>query len=114
MVSESLFVSFTVKGKVQLVLGGKLGHQIFNVIHATGTFAHSLRGEVSVAARSVPVSEKLGRERDVNVLVLSDSTKQVKCYPEVVSDRNSFAGTDLELPLSGQNLSLVPEMLMPA
>jgi hypothetical protein len=38
-------------------------------------------------------------ERYLDTPLLSDANEKIPCHPEVITHRDSFAGTDLELPL---------------
>ena len=106
MTRESLLVVISVECDVVLVLGGELSHHAVDVLHATSTCTHGFGGEVGVAARAIPVLEKLGGERDVNVEVLSDASKNVARHPKVITDGNAFNRADLVFPLAGHNLSV--------
>ena len=103
---ESLLVVITVELDVVLVFIGELGHHVGDIFHAASASAHGLRGEVSMAARAIPVVKELGSEGDVDVEVLSDALEDVAGHPEVVTDGNAFDGADLVLPLAGHDLSI--------
>jgi hypothetical protein len=59
-----------------------------------------------VAARSVPVSKKLRGKRNRDAEIFSDSTEQVASHGEVVSDLDTFTGTNLEFPLARHDLTV--------
>ena len=103
---ESLLVVITVKSDVIRVFSGELLHHGVNVLHATSTFAHYLRREVCVAARAIPVLEKLRGEGDGHVEVLSDTLKNIARDPQVITHGNSLDGTDLVLPLARHHFSV--------
>ena len=64
-------------------------------------------GVVSVASGSIPVAlDRLGVNTDFNAEGFRDTVEEVSSHPEVVAAFNSFAGSDLELPLSGHNLAV--------
>jgi hypothetical protein len=71
-----------------------------------GTFAHSLCGVVGVAARAVPVREKLGSKRNIHDEVLSNSREEVTGHVKVVPNFNTSAGSNLVLPLTRHDLSI--------
>ena len=101
--SQSLLVVITIHFNVFLMPRCKLSHHEMNVLHATGSCTHSLGREVGVAARAIPVLEKLGGERDVDVEVLSNASKNVARHPEVISDGNALDRADLVFPLAGHD-----------
>ena len=59
-----------------------------------------------MATRAVPIWEELGGEGDVDVVVLGNSSKNVSSHPKVVTDGDTLAWSDLELPLSWHNLGV--------
>jgi len=59
-----------------------------------------------VASGSVPVGEEFGSERNANVEVFGDSVEEIASYPQVVTNRNTFARAYLEFPLPWHNLSV--------
>ncbi len=62
---------------------------------------------VSVASRTVPVSfNGFGVKGDFDTESFGDSVKEVPGHPEVVSAGNSFACSDLELPLSWHDFAV--------
>ena len=75
--SQSLLVVITVEANVVLVLCSEFGHHVVDVLHATSASTHGLSGEVSVAARAIPVLEELRGERDVDVEVLSNALEEI-------------------------------------
>src|SRR6185436_2497488 len=69
--------------------------------------AHRLGAEVGVAAGAVPVAaDGLGRKRSAGAEVLADAVEQPAGHPQVVGDSRAADRADLELPLSGHNLSV--------
>ncbi len=60
-----------------------------------------------MASGSIPVTlDRLGVNTDFNAEGFSDTVEEVSSHPEVVAAFNSFASSDLELPLSGHNLAI--------
>src|ERR1700761_3230995 len=73
---------------------------LLNVLYASWT-AHSVGGEVCVAASAVPVPRNWFRvQSHDSTEILSYSMHQVASHPELVSHLNTLTGPDLELPLS--------------
>ena len=103
---ESFLIIVTVEGNVIRVLSGKLFHHLVDVIHAAGTSAHRLSGEVGVASRAVPVLEELGGEGDGHIEVLSDALENITRHPQVVSHGDAFNGANLVFPLAWHDLSV--------
>lgn len=106
MTSESLGVVVTIHSNVILMLGFEALHHLGDVVHALVTIAHGQSGEVGVAARAVPVGEKLGGEGDVDLEVLSNTLQKVAAHHHVVTDFNTKARSNLVFPLSGHNLGV--------
>ena len=104
--SQSLLVVFTVYGDVERMLGTEFFHHILDVLHALSSLTHRLGGEVSVAARTIPIWEELGGEGHIHVEVLSDTAEQVTRHPEVVANLDTSAGADLVLPLARHDFSI--------
>jgi hypothetical protein len=59
-----------------------------------------------VAAGTIPVGEKLGCERYTNTDIFCDSMKEIARNPQVVTDLDAVARTNLVFPLSGHNFSV--------
>lgn len=75
-------------------------------LHAA-LLAHLLRGEVGVAAGTVPVAgEGLGVEGDLDAEHLRDADEEVARHPEVVAHGDALARADLEFPLGGHDLGV--------
>ena len=104
--SQSLVIVVTVDGDVQLVFGAKAHHHVIDVLEAELAISHGLGGEVGVAAGTVPVGEELGGEGNVDVVVLSDTVEEVAGNVDLVTDCDTFNGSDLVLPLTGHNLGV--------
>mmetsp|Transcript_22427 Transcript_22427/g.38326 ORF Transcript_22427/g.38326 Transcript_22427/m.38326 type:complete len:263 (-) Transcript_22427:655-1443(-) len=69
--------------------------------------AHLLRGEVGVAAGTVPVArDGLRVERAVDVEVLAHALQDVARHPQLVTRRDAGGRADLVLPLAGHHLSV--------
>ena len=73
---EPLVVALAVEAHVELVSLLETDHHVVDVLHATGAFAHGLRGEVRVAARAIPVGEELGLEGDRQVELLGNAVEE--------------------------------------
>ena len=106
MSSESQFVVSSIAGEVLLVIDSELSHHLVDVLHALGTGPHGLGGVVGVAARSIPVWEELWSERNIDIVVLCNTGKDVSGHVELVSDVDTEAWTNLVLPLSWHDLSV--------
>ena len=106
MTGHAFLVVVTIETDVEVVFGSEFFHHVIDVVHSFGAFSHCCGGEVGVAARSVPVWEEFGGERNINVVILSDTAENIARHPKVVSDRNAGAGSNLELPLTWHNLSI--------
>jgi hypothetical protein len=104
MASKSLIV-VSVQADVKLVLGSHSLEESLNVVHASD-LSHGLGGEVGVAASSVPVLEELRLKGDGDAKVFSDSAEEVSGYPDLITDLNTKARTNLELPLAWHNLTV--------
>ena len=106
MTGHPLLVVVTIESNVEFVFGSEFLHHFVDVFHALRSFSHCGGGEVGVAARSVPVREEFGGERNINVVIFSDTAENIARHPKVVSDRNTGAWSNLELPLTWHNLSI--------
>lgn len=104
MTSKSLIV-VSVQADVKLMLGSHSLEESLNVVHATN-LSHGPSGEVGVAASSVPVLEELGLKGDGDAKVFSDSAEEVSGYPDLITDLNTKARTNLELPLAWHDLTV--------
>jgi len=60
LTGESKMIVFTVEADVKFMLGGKFGHHVLNILHATGSLTHGFCGEVGVSAGAIPLWEKFG------------------------------------------------------
>lgn len=68
---------------------------------------HELGRVVGVATSTVPVTlEGLGVERGLDTPLLTDAEKKETGHPEVVSELDTLARTNLELPLGGHDLGV--------
>jgi len=105
---QTTFVTLTVGLDVLKVLGLKLGHLGEDVLHtlAVGKM-EVLDAEVGVATSTVPVTVLgLGVKVDGHAEELTDAVEGPATDPELISSLNTDDGTDLELPLSGHDLSV--------
>lgn len=86
--------------------GGKLLHGSLNGLHAAiGTSV--LGGDVGVKTGTVPVTgDGLGRKSDLGAELLSDTVEKEARHPELVTQRDVGAGTNLVLPLRGHDLGV--------
>jgi len=98
--SKTKGVVLSVDRNVLLVATLKLLDSSLNMLHAT-FLAHLLGGEVAVKTSSVPITwDWLRVERDLGTELFSDTVEKETGQPEVVTQLNTLAGTNLELPLS--------------
>lgn len=104
--SQSLLVVVTVDRDMQLVLFTEGAHHVLDVLHTLGTGSHSLGGVVGVAAGAIPLGEKLGSERHDYIVVLSNTLDEVTRDPQVVTDIDTSAGSDLILKLTGHDFDV--------
>jgi len=97
----------TIDGNVLSVSLGQLLDGGIDFLQAT-VLTHGLGAVVGVATSAVPVTlgDGLGVEGDDDGESLSESVHEVTGNPEVVTDGDTQAGTNLELPLAGHNLSV--------
>ena len=103
---QTLIIIVAVNRNVKDVLSTEFLHHLLDVGHALSTVAHGLGGVVGVAARAVPVSEKLRSERYIYIEILSNTSEEVTGHVHVVTNFNTSAGSDLVLPLTGHDLSI--------
>ena len=106
MTSHAFLVVVTIETDVEVVFGSEFFHHVIDVVHSFGAFSHCCGGEVGVAARSVPVWEQFGCEGDVDVVIFSDAAENITRHPKVVSNGNTGAWSNLELPLTWHNLGI--------
>jgi hypothetical protein len=59
-----------------------------------------------MATSTVPISEEFGLEADNDTEVFCHSIKKISCHPKLISDLNSSAGSNLELPLTWHNFGI--------
>ena len=59
-----------------------------------------------MATSSVPVLEELRVKRDRDTKIFSDSAKKVSGNPDLITDFNSKARTNLEFPLAWHDLTV--------
>ena len=105
MVAGETLLVVSIKGNVKLVLRSHSLQESLNVVHATD-LSHGLGGIVGVATSSVPVTEELGLEAHRDTEVLSNTSHQVSGNPDLVTNLDSEARADLELPLTWHNLGI--------
>lgn len=56
---------------------------------------------------TIPVTrDRLGLERDLGTKFLGNTVKEETGHPELITHLNTLAGTNLEFPLGGHNLSI--------
>ena len=110
MVACKSLIVVSVQADVKLMLGSHSLEESLNVVHPTD-LSHGLGGEVGVATSSVPVLEELGLKGDRDTKVFSDSAEKVSGHPDLITDLNTKARTNLELPLARHNLAVGPRDL---
>ena len=98
--SEALLVIITVDRDVEFVVLVEVFHHVFDVLHAAGTSAHSLGRVVAVTSRTIPVGEQLGSERYDHIEVFSNTLNEVAGDPQMVTNIDTLARTDLILKLT--------------
>ena len=104
--TQTLVIVVAVNRIVENVLFSEFLHHLLYVGHALGTFAHSLCGVVDVAARAVPVREKLGSKRNIHDEGLNNSREEVTGHVKVAPNFDTSAGSNLVLPLTRHDLSI--------
>lgn len=106
--SETEFVVFTVNGNVLIVTFREFFDCLVNELPSS-RLTHGECTVVGVAASTVPVTlERLGVEGNLDTPLLGDADQEVARHPKMVTHGDTFTGTNLELPLSGHNLSINP------
>ena len=103
---KSFVVVGSVKRDVKGVFGIKLFHHLVNVVHSSWTISHNRSGEIGVASWSIPVWENFWLETNWKVMFFSASLQEISSSPKVVSLFNTKAWSNLEFPLSRENLSV--------
>jgi len=104
--SQSLVVVVTIELDVGLMSLSHLCHHGVNIGHTLVASSHGLRGEVSVAAGSIPVLKELGGEGDGDVEVFSDTLEKISGDPKLVTHGNAFNWAYLVFPLAWHYLSI--------
>ena len=103
---QPVSITFSVKFHVEAVGLLEANHHVVDIFHTFCSLSHSLGGVVGVASRTIPIREEFGLEADGKVVSLANSTKQVSGHPEVISNLNTKAGSDLVLPLTRHDFSI--------
>jgi len=63
--------------------------------------------EVGVATRTVPITlNRLGFESNINIVFFTDSGQKISCNPELIATLETFNGSNLEFPLTGEDFSI--------
>lgn len=103
---QSQLVVLSVNGNMLVVLLRQLFNGFLNVFHSS-RLAHLKGTVVGVAAGSIPITlEGFGMEGNLDAPLFRNTDEKVACHPEVISHRDSLAGANLELPLSGHDLGV--------
>jgi hypothetical protein len=104
--SQPEVVILAINSNVLIMPLSKLLYRSFNGLHAS-RLAHLLGGVVSVTTCTVPVTlERLGMEGDLDAPLLGNTNQEITGHPEVVTHRDTFTGTNLELPLRGHDFGI--------
>jgi len=104
--SQSQVVVSTVDSDMSIVGLGKEFHRFEDSVIAS-FLSGGLEREVGVAARTVPVAlDRLRIKGNVNVEFFANSSQQISGNPELIAALETFNGTDLELPLTGEDFSV--------
>jgi len=73
----------------------------------TTILSSRFEGEVSVATRTVPITlNRLRLEGDINVVFFTNPFQDISSNPELVTSLESFNGSNLEFPLSGEDFGV--------
>jgi hypothetical protein len=103
---QSHVVVVSVNSDMFIVFLGQLLDRSLDVLH-TSRFAHPFGAVVGMASSAVPFSlQNFGVERHLDTPLLSDANQKISCHPEVIAHRDSFARTNLELPLRRHHLGV--------
>ena len=107
LASETKLIVLAVDGNVVHMLLRELLNGIFDGLNTT-LLAHGLGRIVRVASRTVPVTllEWLGMERYLDTPLFGYTNEEEAGHPEVVTHRDTLAGTNLELPLRRHDLGI--------
>jgi len=104
--SQPALISLTVDLNVFLVLGSELLAGLNDDLK-TARSAHGLGGVVGMATSSIPISlDGLRVNGNANPEIFSNLVEDEASHPEVISNLKTLAGTNLEFPLSGHDLSV--------
>jgi len=104
--SQSQVVVSTVDSDVGIVSLGEEFHRFEDSVIAS-FLSGGLEREVGVATRTVPVTlDRLRIKGNVNVEFFANSSQQISGNPELIAALETFNGTDLELPLTGEDFSV--------
>ncbi|KAH3663872.1 hypothetical protein OGAPHI_005275 [Ogataea philodendri] len=106
LTGQSEVVVVTVQSNV---LGVSLGQFLDGGLDGLHTAWNSHRGSrnVGMASSTVPVSlERLWMEGDLDTKLLSDLVEQVSGHPQLVTHLDTFARSNLELPLGRHHLGV--------
>lgn len=103
---EAEFVVFTIDGDVLVVTLRELLDRLVNVLPSSW-LTHRECAVVGVGTSTVPITlKRLRVEGNLNAPLLGNANQEVTCNPEMVTHGDSFAGTNLELPLCGHDLCI--------
>jgi hypothetical protein len=104
--SQSQVVVRAIDGDVTKVSLGKKFHRFEDSVITT-FFSGGFEREVGVATRPIPITlDRLRFEGNVNVEFFTDSGQQISGNPELIATLKTFNGTNLELPLTGEDFGI--------
>jgi len=104
--SQSQIVIRTINGNVgEMMLGEELHRFEDSVI--TSFLSGGFEREVGVATRTVPITlNRLGFKGDINIVFFTDSGQKISGNPELIATLETFDGSNLEFPLTGEDFSI--------
>jgi len=104
--SQSQIVIRTINGNVGKMVLGEEFHRFEDSV-VTSFLSGGFEREVSVATRTVPVSlNRLGLKGNINIVFFADSGQKISGNPELIAALETFDGSNLEFPLTGEDFSI--------
>merc|ERR1711894_422331 len=77
------------------------------ILSKTIRLTHGKSREISVGTSTIPISRHWFRiHRNNNSKIFGRTMQQKSAHPQIVTHGNTFAGSNLELPLGGHHLSI--------